>query len=95
MKVETESVKDQPVFDHIETVTLTERVKTALTEAFFTGKLKPGDAIVERQIAREMNVGTPVVREALIALKHEGFVRRVINKGSSVTQFTPQEVKDL
>jgi DNA-binding GntR family transcriptional regulator len=35
------------------------------------------------------------VREALISLKHEGFVRRVNNKGSYVTQFTAREVRDL
>ena len=61
------------IFQEIEAITLTERVIAALKDAFFSGKLKPGDAIVERQIAREMNVGTPVVREALISLKHEGF----------------------
>lgn len=62
----------EPVFGQIANISLTERVTSALKEAFFTGKLKPGDAIIERQIAREMNVGTPVVREALIALKHQG-----------------------
>jgi DNA-binding GntR family transcriptional regulator len=85
----------EPVFGQIETVSLTERVISALKNAFFTGKLKPGDPIVERQLAREMNVGTPVVREALISLKHEGFVRRVNNKGSYVTQFSAREVRDL
>lgn len=82
-------------FDQIETVSLTERVIAALKSAFFSGKLRPGDTIVERQIAREMNVGTPVVREALISLKHDGFVRRVNNKGSSVTIFTTEEVRRL
>jgi DNA-binding GntR family transcriptional regulator len=85
----------EPVFEQIETVSLTERVISALKDAFFTGKLKPGDPIVERQLAREMNVGTPVVREALISLKHEGYVRRVTNKGSYVTQFTASEVRQL
>src|SRR5205823_12728330 len=88
-------VAAEPVFEQIETVSLTERVISALKDAFFSGKLKPGDPIVERQLAREMNVGTPVVREALISLKHEGFVRRVNNKGSYVTQFTAREVRDL
>src|SRR5208283_2276135 len=82
-------------FDQIETVSLTERVITALKSAFFSGKLRPGDTIVERQIAREMNVATPVVREALISLKHEGFVRRVNNKGSFVTTFDSDEVRQL
>jgi DNA-binding GntR family transcriptional regulator len=85
----------EPVFGQIETVSLTQRVISALKEAFFTGKLKPGDPIIERQLAREMNVGTPVVREALISLKHEGFVRRVNNKGSYVTQFEAEEVRQL
>jgi DNA-binding GntR family transcriptional regulator len=85
----------EPVFGQIETISLTQRVISALKEAFFTGKLKPGDPIIERQLAREMNVGTPVVREALISLKHEGFVRRVNNKGSSVTQFEAEEVRQL
>lgn len=82
-------------FEQIETVSLTERVIAALKSAFFSGKLRPGDTIVERQIAREMNVGTPVVREALISLKHEGFVRRVNNKGSFVTTFDSDEVRQL
>lgn len=85
----------EPVFDQIETVSLAERVISALKEACFTGKLKPGDSIVERQLAREMNVGTPVVREALISLKHEGFIRRAKNKGNYVTQFTASEVRQL
>ncbi len=83
------------IFQEIEAITLTERVIAALKNAFFSGTLKPGDAIVERQIAREMNVGTPVVREALISLKHDGFVRRIKNKGSFVTAFEPDEVREL
>ena len=83
------------IFQEIEAVSLTERVIVALKNAFFSGLLKPGDTIVERQIAREMNVGTPVVREALISLKHEGFVRRVKNKGSFITTFDADEVREL
>src|SRR5256885_3411542 len=92
-RVETEVA--EPVFEQIETISLTERVISVLKQAFFAGKLKPGDPIIERQLAREMNVGTPVVREALISLKHEGFVRRVNNKGSYVTQFEAEEVRQL
>ena len=57
--------------------------------------LKPGAVIVERQIAKQMNVGTPAVREALISLKHEGFVRRVKNKGTFITAFDADEVRQL
>jgi DNA-binding GntR family transcriptional regulator len=89
------SHNESPMFPEIEAVSLTERVVGALKNAFFSGLLKPGEVIVERQIARQMNVGTPVVREALITLKHEGFVRRVKNKGSFITAFDADEVREL
>jgi DNA-binding GntR family transcriptional regulator len=83
------------VFPQLEPVSLAEGVVTALKDAFFSGKLKPGAAIVERQIAKQMNVGTPAVREALISLKHEGFVRRIKNKGTFITAFDADEVRQL
>src|SRR5579862_1089040 len=89
------SKADNAVFPQLEPVSLAEGVVAALKDAFFSGKLKPGAAIVERQIAKQMNVGTPAVREALITLKHEGFVRRVKNKGTFVTVFDADEVRQL
>src|SRR5713101_765412 len=86
---------DGTVFPQLEAVSLTEGVVAALKDAFFSGALKPGEAIVERQIAMQMNVGTPAVREALISLKHEGFVRRVKNKGTFITAFDAEEVRQL
>src|ERR1700692_3237605 len=86
---------DAAVFRQLEAVSLAEGVVAALKDAFFSGVLAPGSAIVERQIAKQMNVGTPVVREALISLKHEGFVRRVKNKGTFITAFDADEVRQL
>src|SRR5258705_4744306 len=86
---------DGAVFRQLEAVSLAEGVVAALKDAFFSGVLKPGAVIVERQNAKQMNVGTPVVREALISLKHEGFVRRVKNKATFVTAFDADEVRQL
>src|ERR1700753_3264998 len=84
-----------PTFAEIEPLSLSDRVINALKDAFFAGELKPGDAIVERELARQMKVGTPVVREALIALQGQGFVRRVTNTGTYVTEFDVEEVRQL
>src|SRR5712672_2899319 len=86
---------DSNVFPQLEAVSLAEGVVAALKDAFFSGKLEPGAGTVERQIAKQMNVGTPGVREALISLKHEGFVRRVKNKATFVTAFDADEVRQL
>jgi DNA-binding GntR family transcriptional regulator len=87
--------EDKAAFPQLEPVSLAEGVVAALKDAFFSGVLKPGAVIVEREIARQMNVGTPAVREALICLKHEGFVRRVKNKGTFVTTFDVDEIRQL
>ncbi len=82
-------------FSEIAPLSLSDRVSNALKDAFFSGELKPGDPIVEREIARQMKVGTPVVREALISLQGQGFVRRVVNTGTYVTKFSHEEIRQL
>jgi DNA-binding GntR family transcriptional regulator len=57
--------------------------------------LKPGDTLVERQLAQHMNIGTPAIREALVTLHEQGFVRRVTNTATYVTKFTVDEVRQL
>jgi DNA-binding GntR family transcriptional regulator len=83
------------VFGEIATISLRDKVVAALKDAFFSGQLKPGDLIVERQLGRQMNVGTPTVREALIILEQQGFLRRVANTATYVTRFSPEEVRQL
>ncbi len=84
-----------PTFAEIEPISLKDRVINAMKDAFLEGHFKPGDAIVERELARQMKVGTPVVREALISLEGQGFVRRVTNTGTFVTEFSPDEIRNL
>jgi DNA-binding GntR family transcriptional regulator len=81
------------VFEKLEPQSLRDRALNALKHAFFSGELRPGDAIVEREVARQMKVGTPVVREALISLQEQGFVQRVANTGTFVTQFNAEQVR--
>ncbi len=76
-------------------MSLKDGVVNALKDALLEGRLRPGEAIVERDIAQQMNVGTPVVREALISLEGQGFVRRVPNTGTYVTQFNRDEIQQL
>jgi DNA-binding GntR family transcriptional regulator len=82
-------------FKQIEVSSLRDKVIAALKDAFFSQQLKPGDLIVERQLARQMNVGSPAIREALITLQEQGFVRRVPNVGTYVTKFSAEEVRQL
>ncbi len=82
-------------FPKIEPVTLRDKVVMMLKEAFFTGTLKPGDLIIERQLSRQLNIGTPAIREALFTLQEQGFVHRVVNTGTYVIKFTFDEVRQM
>jgi DNA-binding GntR family transcriptional regulator len=86
---------DYTIFPELESESLRDKVVASLKEAFFSGHLKPGQAIVERQLAKQMKIGTPAVREALITLQEQGFVQRVANTATYVNKFTAEEVHHL
>lgn len=66
-----------------------------LRDAIVTGKLKPGDRIVERQLSKELNVSRTPIREGLKLLELDGLVSISRNRGAEVTAFTPEEILRL
>ena len=50
---------------------------------------------MESRIAREIGVGQPTVREALVALEHQGLVVRKANQGCVVTSLNRAEICQL
>lgn len=66
----------------------------ALRAAIYAGRLKPGDAVRELQVARDLQVSQTTVREALLQLEHAGLVVRAANRGTRVTLLTPGEVRE-
>lgn len=74
---------------------LSEEIASTIGNLILNGELKPGDRIVESRIARQLGVGQPTVREALVALEHQGLVSRRANRGCCVTVFTRGEISDI
>jgi DNA-binding GntR family transcriptional regulator len=60
-----------------------------------SGEMNPGDRIVESRIAKQLGVGQPTVREALVALEHQGLVVRKANQGCVVTTLTRGEITQM
>ena len=85
----------QPIFSRIETFSKKDRVVATLREAIVSGRMKPGEAVVEGRVARQLGVGQPVIREALLDLEHQGFVQRVPYKGTSVTKLGQDEIEQI
>src|SRR5688572_27557381 len=76
-------------------VVLKDRVAELIKDAILTGKLEPGDRIVEMKLASDLGVATTSVREALFELESQGFVTRFTNKGTFVTQLAGEDIAQI
>ncbi len=66
-----------------------------IRNAIRTGKLKPGDCIVETRLAEEMNISRLPIREALRYLEKEGLVCSSSFKGTYVSEFGRGDLIEL
>lgn len=71
-----------------------EEIRNAIRDAIFTGKLKPGDRIIETYWANELGVSQGPVREAIRDLEAMGLVETVPFKGSRVRTMTEKDIRD-
>lgn len=83
------------VLQHIKPISKKDQVIEMIKGAILSGKMEPGDPIVENKVAQDLGVGTPLVREALIELEHKGFVQKFPFKGTSVTKLSPSEIEHI
>ena len=83
------------LFKKQERVTLKSQVLKEIKRAIQTGKLRPGDRIVESQLAEEMGISKFPVREAIRYLEKEGLVVTIPFKGTYVCEFDERDVDEL
>ncbi|MFJ3493995.1 GntR family transcriptional regulator [Streptomyces sp. NPDC086091] len=72
-----------------------ERVLAALRREIIAGRLRPGDRLVERELADRFGVSRVPVREAIRALVAEGFVLFETPRRTVVRRLSPTDVKEL
>lgn len=74
---------------------LREIVFETLRDAIITGKMGPGERLMEIQLAEEMGVSRTPVREAIRKLELEGFVVMVPRKGAYVAGVSIKDIADV
>jgi DNA-binding GntR family transcriptional regulator len=74
---------------------LRELVFESLREAIITGKLSPGERLMEIQMAEEMGVSRTPVREAIRKLELEGLVVMLPRKGAYVAGLSLKDIADV
>ncbi len=74
---------------------LGEIVFETIRQAIIQGDLKPGQRLMEIQMAEELGVSRTPVREAIRKLELEGFVSMVPRKGAYVTPLSIEDLEDM
>ncbi|MDI3481058.1 MAG: hypothetical protein PWQ97_713 [Tepidanaerobacteraceae bacterium] len=72
-----------------------EMIYESIRQAIFYGELKPGDRLVEKELAEKMRVSRTPIREALRKLEAEGLIKHVPRKGVVVKGFSPEDIIEI
>jgi len=70
-------------------------VLSQLRNAILTNRLKPGERIREVQLARDLGVSRPTLREAIYQLIHEGLLVQEPHKGVTVAEIDAATITDI
>ncbi len=66
-----------------------------IKEDIILGKLKPGSVFNEKQYVEKLSTSRTPIREAVLKLADEGYIRILPRKGTIVTDISLKEIKSL
>ena len=70
-------------------------VFNTLRRAILRGELKPGERLMEIQLANKLGVSRTPIREAIRKLELEGLVLMMPRKGAEVAEITEKNLRDV
>ena len=70
-------------------------VFNTLRQAILRGELKPGERLMEIQLANKLGVSRTPIREAIRKLELEGLVLMIPRKGAEVADITEKSLRDV
>jgi DNA-binding GntR family transcriptional regulator len=74
---------------------LSDDLASYVRELIMSGQLKPGEYVRIDHMAKELGISPTPVREGLLALRGEGFVRLEPRRGFVVSPLSRQDIEDL
>ena len=88
-------MKDEFQIQMNEYLPLRDVVFNTLRQAILKGELRPGERLMEIQLAQRLGVSRTPVREAIRKLELEGLVLMVPRKGAEVAEITVKDLEDV
>jgi DNA-binding GntR family transcriptional regulator len=84
-----------PRLDRPDVRSIEEVVTTALRDAILSGELRPGERLLQEQLAEQLRVSRIPLRDALRRLEAEGLVRMGPRRGAEVASLTAVDVSEI
>lgn len=85
----------QAAFLSLPYVALRDAALDSIRKAIIGGKLKPGERILESQIAAQLGISRAPVREAIRQLESEGLLISLPHRGTYVIRFSAQDAYEV
>jgi DNA-binding GntR family transcriptional regulator len=79
----------------VDSSVLSAQVMKAITEGLLDGRLRPGDRLVEADLADLLGVSRSPIREALTELTKSGLIVREPRKGCRIRDWTRKDLENL
>jgi DNA-binding GntR family transcriptional regulator len=82
-------------FAPVRLATLKDNIVEIISDAIFTGRMKPGDRVNESQLARELEVSRAPIREALQQLQEQGLIINHPRRGMFVVHLEEEDLQKI
>lgn len=83
------------LLNEFECLTLTDRIYEVIKEGIVHQEFKPGERLLDQEIADRLKVSRTPVREAINRLGVEGLVTIIPRRGAFVVDLTLQDIKEI
>lgn len=74
---------------------LRDKIAAVLRGWILDGTLKPGERVVELEVAAQLKVSRAPIREALWLLSRQGLVQISAHRGARVTRLSAEDIRDI
>ncbi len=78
-----------------QSISLSDKAYNMIKTAILSFVLKPGEPLIEAQIAKQINISRTPIRESLKKLESEGLVNIIPKKGAFVSDITREDIEEL
>lgn len=73
---------------------LRDKIASLIRDSILKGKLKPGERLMEVDVANSLGISRTPLREAFLQLESEGFVKVIPRKGAIVAETSPEDAEE-